>query len=85
MLKIEVNQNHIFKCQVVSTSPLGAATKKKHGRILAAQTLQRDNSLQKQLTSNLIFQRQQQRLLAAAAAASVDDHTEVREKSSTGF
>jgi hypothetical protein len=60
----------------VGISPLGLPTKKKHGRTLAAQNIQRENSLQKQLTSNLIFQRQQQRLLAAAAA--VDDHTEVK-------
>ncbi len=59
--------------QGVSITPSGGATKKKHGRTLQAQSLLRENSLQKQLSSNLIFQRQQQRL----SAALVDDHNEV--------
>ena len=58
--------------QAVSITPSGGATKKK--RTLQAQALLRENSLQKQLSNNLIFQRQQQRL----SAALVDDHNEVR-------
>ena len=62
----------IILFQAVTITPSGGATKKK--RTLQAQALLRENSLQKQLSNNLIFQRQQQRL----SAALVDDHNEVR-------
>ncbi len=69
---IDTRPKYFF--QGVNITPSGGATKKKHGRTLQAQTLLRENSLQKQLSSNLIFQRQQQRL----SAALVDDHNEVQ-------
>ena len=49
------------------------AKKKIVGRGPQGQPLHRENSLQKQLASNIIFQRQQQRLSAALA----DDLIEV--------
>ena len=58
----------------MSTSTAGVGAKKKHGRGLQAAALARENSLQKQLANNLIFQRQQQRLSAALA----DEQNQVR-------
>jgi len=58
----------------MSTSAVSGGAKKKHGRNLQAAALARENSLQKQLANNIIFQRQQQRLSAALA----DEQNQVR-------